>query len=118
MDGIVDYEPVIDKFAQFLHRAIHSSNLSTTQQPKPRIILLDDLPDLTTPFVKQKFQSLLESYIQSNHAFLIVIVHSNAQMDVGFGRQHRYSSKESRLTTLNDIVTQHLRNNRRCEIVE
>ncbi|KAI8337559.1 Rad17 cell cycle checkpoint protein-domain-containing protein [Chlamydoabsidia padenii] len=111
-----DYEPTIDKFSQFLHQAVHTT--TTLNRQKPKIILLDDIPDLTTPIIRQKFQSLIQSYVQSKRTFLLVIVHSEAQMDTGFGRQNRYSSRETRLTTLNDIVSKDIRITNRCGIVE
>ncbi|ORZ09831.1 Rad17 cell cycle checkpoint protein-domain-containing protein [Absidia repens] len=111
-----DYEPTMEKFSRFLHRSINTATL-TTEQQKPRIILLDDIPDLTTPYIKQKFQSLLKAYIESNCAFLIVLVHSVAQMATELGRK-RFSSWETQLTKLHDLVTTDLRLTGRCGTIE
>ncbi|KAI8093449.1 Rad17 cell cycle checkpoint protein-domain-containing protein [Halteromyces radiatus] len=113
-----DYEPTMKRFSEFLRLSIQTGSLNTDhQQQRRKIILLDDLPDLTTSYIKHEFQQLLKNYVESDYAFLIVIVHSYAHMVTGPGR-YRQSSMESQLIELQDIIPNDILVTGRCGIVE
>lgn len=116
----IDYEPTMVKFSHFLKRSIESISLnsSDSQQHKPKIILLDDLPDLTTSNIKYEFQSILKSYIESSYKFLLVIIISDAQMSTSSNRFRGYSQAETQLINVSDVLSQDIKTSGKCGIIE
>lgn len=98
----IGYESEIDKFENFLTNAMSLSALgSSNESGRPRIILLDDIPDLTTNYIKSRFHQLLTNCISVKGPFLLVIVISDAWMDIGARRQY---SMDTMLSNKIDIV--------------
>ncbi|KAI9304902.1 Rad17 cell cycle checkpoint protein-domain-containing protein [Cunninghamella echinulata] len=114
-----DYEPTMTKFSHFLKRSIETISLNThdRQQHRPKIILLDDLPDLTTTTIKHEFQSILKSYIASNYRFLLIIVLSDTQIS-NSNRSKAYYQMETQLTNISDILTHDIKTSGKCAVIE
>lgn len=69
----------MEAFRQFMDKSIYYNTLDSLDRPnKGKIILLDDIPDLTTFQVKQEFYSILRSCLDSSANFLIVLIASDS----------------------------------------
>ncbi|CAO3644263.1 unnamed protein product [Cunninghamella blakesleeana] len=111
-----DYEPTMTKFKEFIKRSVESPSLNSSN--KPKLILLDDLPDLTTPDIKYEFQSILKSYIESKYRFLLVIVISDAQMSTSSNRYTGSSQAETQLIKISDILSEDVKASGKYDVID
>lgn len=69
----------MDTFRLFLDQATAFNTLESVDQPKQgKVILMDDIPDLTTMAVQQQFYSVIQSCLGSSKRFLIVMIASTS----------------------------------------
>lgn len=68
------------------------------------MILLDDLPDLTTDDVKQTFYQILKDCLEITRPFLIVMVVSDSVTNLDSSKNY-----EKRTNYLNDVLPPDLR---------
>lgn len=72
----------IQVFKKFMLEATYLNTLDSLERPnKGKVILLDDLPDLTTDTVKTEFYSILQQCLSVQHKFLIVIIATDAYIE-------------------------------------
>ncbi|KAI9274727.1 Rad17 cell cycle checkpoint protein-domain-containing protein [Phascolomyces articulosus] len=122
----VEYQSTMKKFENFLQRATQlqplydpdtvDMNQYTGQQRQRRIILLDDIPDLTSDAVKSRFHELIEACINDTPPFLLVIIVSEAWMQNDSTKWKQYS--ETRLTNVRDVLSPSLVDNPKCTVIE
>ena len=108
----------MSKFENFLHRASQYQALtdpnSSDYDGQRRIILLDDIPDLTSDTVKSRFHELIEAYMNASELYLMVIIVSEAWMQTDKWR----GQNETRLTNIRDVLPPALIDNPRCTLIE
>lgn len=109
--AVTGYENQINQFERFLQDAMKFQPLGTSS--RSRIILLDEVPDLTSDHIKSRFHELLINCISSKSPFLLVIVVSDAWTDPGARRRTDTVSLNMR-----DIVPAALVNDERCRTIE
>ncbi|KAI8069422.1 Rad17 cell cycle checkpoint protein-domain-containing protein [Gongronella butleri] len=117
-DGDYDpehHESIMTRFDRFMDRATRPFSLESRQ---PKIILFDDLPDLTTPSLLQQFVAILKSYVESKRDFLMIMVISESSMQQDDGRRWRQRQYESGLLTANQILTKDMLATGRCAELE
>lgn len=96
-------------FSQFLFFSILKSDSS-----KPKLIFIDDIPDLTTLEVKQQFHSILRSCLNMPASFLLVFVVSNAYMDSVYQR----GNHDGKLSNMIDILPKDLEYDQRVRHIK
>ncbi|KAI8982112.1 Rad17 cell cycle checkpoint protein-domain-containing protein [Mycotypha africana] len=71
------FESTMTKFEEFMHFAIRFEMLKdpqhTPETNEKKVILLDDIPDLTTDNVKHHFQHILQTALYSDAQFLVIM---------------------------------------------
>ncbi|KAI7892842.1 Rad17 cell cycle checkpoint protein-domain-containing protein [Mucor mucedo] len=69
----------MESFRRFMDKAISFNTLESVDRPNNgKIILMDDIPDLTTFKVKQEFYSIIQTCLDSSKKFLMVIIASDS----------------------------------------
>lgn len=69
----------MESFRQFMDKATGFNTLESVDRPnKGKIILMDDIPDLTTYEVKRQFFSIIQNCLNSSKKFLIVMIASDS----------------------------------------
>ncbi|KAL0077283.1 Rad17 cell cycle checkpoint protein-domain-containing protein [Phycomyces blakesleeanus] len=107
-----EYVSGIDDFEDFMRRAIQLDTLNGSMAPKntkmPRkVILLDDIPDLTTAAIKDRFHRILRACLVNNNPVLVVIVVSEAWMETDLSWKIQSGD---RLIGLRDIIPEDIKN--------
>lgn len=65
----------MEVFKKFMQESTNLNTLDSIDKPNNgKVILLDDLPDLTTDEVKMEFFSILKSCLNVSQKFLVVII--------------------------------------------
>lgn len=77
-----------------------------------QIILLDDLPYLGNDALQTRFHQLLFNCLSSTEPFLIVLIVTEATMPIE-GRRN-----DTQLTSLRDLIPQHITTHPGCHTVE
>ncbi|ORX56853.1 hypothetical protein DM01DRAFT_1236832 [Hesseltinella vesiculosa] len=108
-----DYETLAGRFERFMMQSTGSHTLTSN---RPKILFFDDIPDLTTDSVRQQFQAVLTSYIQSQRVFFLVIAISDAYLAAD--RAGRRYGQESRLTNAGDLMTKDMIATGKCTELE
>ncbi|KAI8353224.1 Rad17 cell cycle checkpoint protein-domain-containing protein [Blakeslea trispora] len=103
------YISPIRHFEQFIYGAKERNTINRPDDKK--IILVDDLPDMTTPQVKRDFQAILTRSLNHPMPSLVVIVISHAWMS------SERKSYDTKLNNLMDIIPQGLEEDRRVKHV-
>jgi hypothetical protein len=81
---------------------------------KPKLIFVDDIPDLTTLEVKNQFHTSLRSCLNMPAAFLLVFVVSNAYMESTYQR----GSYDGKLNNMIDIMPRDLEDDQRVRHIK
>lgn len=102
----------MERFRQFLHQSIHQSTFD--EQYNKKIILVDDMPDLTTNSVKSQFHSILQTCLNSPVPFLIVFIVS----DVWLSTESVQKSYDTRLVSIRDLIPPGLSIDQRLQTIE
>ncbi|CEI96133.1 hypothetical protein RMCBS344292_10300 [Rhizopus microsporus] len=102
----------MERFRQFLHQSIHQSTFD--EQYNKKIILVDDMPDLTTNSVKNQFHSILQTCLNSPVPFLIVFIVS----DVWLSTESIQKSYDTRLVSIRDLIPPELSIDQRLQTIE
>ncbi|KAI9493629.1 Rad17 cell cycle checkpoint protein-domain-containing protein [Zychaea mexicana] len=123
-----EYESGMTKFENFLIRATqlqplsdpNDSSSAESSNRQRRIILLDDIPDLTSEAVKARFHELIVYHLQNNtQPFLLVIVVSEAWMQTdSTSRWWDANNNETRLTNVRDILPPAFVASPQCTVIE
>ncbi|KAI8890873.1 Rad17-domain-containing protein [Backusella circina FSU 941] len=94
-----DYVSTMERFEDFMHGTILRQTLN--QNNRKKMILLDDIPDLTSSLIKDRFHEILTRYILDRHPFFMVITISEATSD---SVSSTYNSTETRMTQAHDVL--------------
>jgi cell cycle checkpoint protein len=92
----------IDEFREFINKCIYFRSFG--QKNTGRVILLDDMPDLTTEDVKQTFHQILLNCLEIVRPFLIVMVVSDSVTDLDTNKSY-----EKKTNYVNDVLPQDLK---------
>ncbi|KAG2220189.1 hypothetical protein INT45_005362 [Circinella minor] len=115
-----EYQSNMSKFENFLHRASQYQPLSDPKllnyDAQKRIILLDDIPDLTSDNVKTRFHELIEAYMHTSELYLMVIIVSEAWMQTDNNKWRGYN--ETRLSNIRDVLPPGLIDSPYCTLIE
>jgi hypothetical protein len=101
------------RFEQFLNQSIRTSALNDDTCSK-KVILVDDIPDLTTDSVKAQFHSILHACAEISLPFLIVFITSDS-WTISTTHQKNY---DTRLTSIRDLIPSELSDDRRIHTIE
>ncbi|KAI9009987.1 Rad17 cell cycle checkpoint protein-domain-containing protein [Phycomyces nitens] len=112
-----EYMSSMDHFEEFMRRAIQVNSFDRPaldgarvhKNPKMpgKVILLDDIPDLTTPTIKERFHRILRACTTNTNPVLVVIVVSEAWMETDLSWKKQ---TEEKLISLRDIVPEDIAN--------
>ncbi|CAO3699768.1 unnamed protein product [Rhizopus microsporus] len=102
----------MERFRQFLHQSIHQFTFD--EQYNKKIILVDDMPNLTTNSVKNQFHSILQTCLNSPVPFLIVFIVS----DVWLSTESIQKSYDTRLVSIRDLIPPELSIDQRLQTIE
>jgi hypothetical protein len=89
----------MDRFGSFMQGNILGQSLDCKH--RKRMILLDDVPDLTSSVVKDRFYEIMDRCVRGPQPFLMVIVMSDATSN---SVSSTYNSVETRITQAHDIL--------------
>ncbi|KAG0745053.1 hypothetical protein G6F57_009109 [Rhizopus arrhizus] len=101
------------RFEQFLNQSIRTSALNDDTCSK-KVILVDDIPDLTTDSVKAQFHSILHACAEISLPFLIVFITSDS-WTISTTHQKNY---DTRLTSIRDLIPSELSDDRRIHTID
>ncbi|KAF7731212.1 Cell cycle checkpoint protein rad17 [Apophysomyces ossiformis] len=116
--GDSSYESNMSKFEDFLLRSTRMPTFTIDSEgPRKKIILLDDLPDITTNDTKSHFQTLLKSCLTDDFSipFLIVLVSTDVSTETGLSRNR---GREVFVSSIYDIIPREVLCSPECGWVE
>lgn len=102
-------------FTQFLDNAIRLNTLDKPQGKTKKIVFVDDIPDITTDNIKQRFHNCLRSCLESTVPFLLVLVVSDASMERSSTCSSNFGERLNRLT---DIIPKEFEEDRRVRHIK
>lgn len=100
-------------FTQFLNSSIRRDTMQN--HTKKKLVFVDDIPDITTEDVKQRFHACLKSCLESSISFLLVLVISNAWMERSSRFNTSFGEKLNRVT---DIIPKSLEDDKRVRHIK
>ncbi|KAG0173033.1 Cell cycle checkpoint protein rad17 [Apophysomyces sp. BC1034] len=113
-----NYQSNISKFEEFLLRSTAMPTFAIdAEQTRKKIILIDDLPDITTDDTKSRFQALLRTCLTENSSVpsLLVLVFSDVWTDP---TSLRGRGAEIQLSSIRDFIPRDILHSPQCGLVE
>ncbi|KAI9469929.1 MAG: Rad17 cell cycle checkpoint protein-domain-containing protein [Benjaminiella poitrasii] len=111
-----NYVNTMTLFKQFLSSSIRREIMQKERAINvKKVILIDDIPDLTTDEVKRQFHTILKSCVESSIPCLIILIVSDAWMESTRYNPRNYDTK---INNINDIIPKELENDKRIKQIK